>query len=76
MEEHERAADDVAMAPPGRSTWENIRDVVLAPSATFEDVRARPRWLVPLLVIMAATLITSWLMLPIQLNLAASNCAL
>lgn len=70
MEEHERAADDVAMAPPpGRSTWENIRDVVLAPSATFEDVRARPRWLVPLLVIMAATLITSWLMLPLYSEL-------
>jgi hypothetical protein len=49
--------------PPGRSVWENMRDVVLAPSATFEDVRARPRWLTPLLVIMALTLVTSFFML-------------
>ncbi|MGH7566864.1 MAG: YIP1 family protein [Gemmatimonadota bacterium] len=56
MEEHARS---------GRSTWENMRDVVLAPSATFEDVRERPRWLVPLLVIMAATLITSYFMMPL-----------
>jgi hypothetical protein len=46
-----------------------MRDVVLAPSATFEDVRARPRWLVPLLVIMAATLVTSFVMLPLYTEL-------
>lgn len=68
MEEHARS--DVSTAPPpGRSVWENMRDVVLAPSATFEDVRARPRWLVPLLVIMAATLIMSFFMMPLYSEL-------
>jgi hypothetical protein len=53
--------------PPttGRSTWDNLRDVVLAPSATFEDVRERPRWLIPLLVVMGATLIVSYFMMPL-----------
>ena len=70
MEEHAREASDVSAAPPtGRSVWDNMRDVVLAPSATFEDVRARPRWLVPLLVIMAATLVTSFVMLPLYTEL-------
>lgn len=66
MEEHARESSDVSSAPPpGRSVWENMRDVVLAPSATFEDVRARPRWLAPLLVIMAATLVTSFVLMPV-----------
>ena len=55
----EEQASEPGTVITGRSTWENMRDVVLAPSATFEDVRARPRWLVPLLVIMAATLVTA-----------------
>lgn len=68
MEEHSRS--DVSTAPPpGRSVWDNMRDVVLAPSATFEDVRARPRWLTPLLVIMALTLITSFFMLDLYMEM-------
>ena len=42
MADEARAADDLTAAPPpGRSVWENIRDVVLAPSATFEDARVK-----------------------------------
>lgn len=68
MEEHARS--DVSTAPPpGRSVWENLRDVVLAPSATFEDVRERPRWLAPLLVIMALTLVTSFLMIDLYMEM-------
>lgn len=65
----EEQASEPGTVITGRSTWENMRDVVLAPSATFEDVRARPRWLVPLLVIMAATLVTSFVMLPLYTEL-------
>ncbi len=68
MEEH--ASSDIATSPPpGRSVWENMRDVVLAPSATFEDVRERPRWLAPLLVIMALTLVTSFLMIDLYMEM-------
>ena len=54
-------------APPAaeRSTAENLRDVILAPSATFEDVRERPRWLVPLLVVAIGTLVASYFMMPL-----------
>lgn len=66
MAEHERSLSEAGPPPAtGRSIWENMRDVVLAPSATFEDVRERPRWLAPLLVMMAATLITSYFMMPL-----------
>jgi hypothetical protein len=66
MAENERSSSE-AGAPPstGRSTWENLRDVVLAPSATFEDVRERPRWLVPLIVVALATLVASFFMMPL-----------
>ena len=66
MEEHARPLSE-AGAPPatGRSIWDNLRDVVLAPSDTFEDVRERPRWLIPLLVVMVATLIVSYFMMPL-----------
>lgn len=67
--EEQRGTSEAETPTSGRSTWENIRDVVLAPSATFEDVRARPRWLVPLLVIMAATLVTSFIMMPLYMEL-------
>lgn len=67
--EEQRGTSEVGTPTAGRSTWENMRDVVLAPSATFEDVRARPRWLVPLLVIMAATLVTSFIMMPLYMEL-------
>ena len=48
-----------------RSIWDNFRDVVLAPSDTFEDARERPRWLIPLLVIMGATLVVSYFLMPL-----------
>lgn len=64
MEEQARVSE-AGTTTTGRSVWENMRDVVLAPSATFEDVRAHPRWLVPLLVIMAATLVTSFVLMPV-----------
>ena len=67
--EEQRGTSEPETPTSGRSTWENMRDVVLAPSATFEDVRARPRWLVPLLVIMAATLVTSFIMMPLYVEL-------
>ena len=67
--EEQRGTSEAETPTSGRSTWENMRDVVLAPSATFEDVRARPRWLVPLLVIMAATLVTSFIMMPLYVEL-------
>jgi hypothetical protein len=66
MEEHERPLSEAGPTPAtGRSTWDNFRDVVLAPSATFEDVRERPRWLIPLLVVMGATLVVSYFMMPL-----------
>src|SRR5688500_5077445 len=68
MEEHARS-EVPAAPPPGRSVWENMRDVVLAPSATFEDVRARPRWLTPLLVIMALTVVTSFFMMDLYMEM-------
>lgn len=51
-------------AEAGRSVWENLRDVVLEPIATFEDVAQRPRWLTPLGVVLAITVVVSWVMLP------------
>lgn len=66
MAENERSSSEAGPPPPtGRSTWDNLRDVVLAPSATFEDVRERPRWLVPLIVIAAATLLVSFFLMPL-----------
>lgn len=50
----------------GRSVWTNFRDAILAPSATFEDVGQRPRWVAPLLVIMALTVVSSFLLLPMS----------
>jgi hypothetical protein len=66
MEEHARPLSEAGLPPStGRSIWDNMRDVVLTPSDTFEDVRERPRWLVPLLVVMAATLVVSYFMMPL-----------
>jgi hypothetical protein len=59
------STSEVTAPPPGRSIWRNLLDVVLAPSATFADVRERPRWLVPLFVIAALTLIASYFMMPL-----------
>ena len=54
-----------ALPAAERSTAENLRDVILAPSATFEDVRERPRWLIPLLVVAIGTLVASYFMMPL-----------
>lgn len=51
--------------PAPRTAWDNFRDVVVEPSATFEEVGQRPRWVVPLVVILAATLVTSFLLMPL-----------
>lgn len=48
-----------------RSVWQNFADVVLDPAATFDDVGERPRWLVPLILIAAATLVVSFFMVPL-----------
>lgn len=48
-----------------RSVLDNFRDVIFAPTATFQAVGRRPRVLVPLLVLMAATLIASYLLMPL-----------
>lgn len=55
-----------ARTEPGeRSVLENFRDVIFAPSATFEEVGRRPRVLIPLLALMAATLIASYFLMPL-----------
>ncbi len=61
-------------APPsadggGRPVATNVRDVVLAPSATFEDVGRHPRWLAPLLIVMALTAVTSFLLMPMSVEM-------
>lgn len=48
----------------GRSFFENLRDVILEPSATFEDVGEHPRWMTPLLVILGITVVVSYLQMP------------
>lgn len=55
-------------ARPGRSTWENFRDVILEPSTAFEDVAERPRWLAPMGVLVAATAVVSWVMMPMVIE--------
>lgn len=59
----------------GRSVWQNLIDVVFAPVATFDDVREHPRWLIPLLVVTALTLVVSFLMIPVTLELQRAQMA-
>lgn len=64
----EARESDGGHSPAGaaeRSVLENFRDVIVAPSATFEGVGRRPQVLVPLLVLMAATLIASYFLVPL-----------
>src|SRR5436309_1742151 len=42
--------------PAGMSEFSRIAGVFFEPAQTFEDIAARPRWLVPLLLILAMTL--------------------
>lgn len=48
-----------------RSIWDNFRDVILEPSATFEDIGRRPKVLIPLLVMLAATIVVSYFLMPL-----------
>ena len=52
-----------------RSTWDNFRDVILEPSATFEDVSRRPKVLVPLIIMCVATTIISYFLMPLYAEL-------
>lgn len=54
-----------ARTEPAGSVLETFRDVILAPGAAFEELGKRPRVLVPLLVLMAATLVASYLLAPL-----------
>lgn len=70
-------ADEIRSMPPEsppaeggeRSTWDNFRDVILEPSATFEDVGRRPKVLVPLLILCAATIVISYFLMPLYAEL-------
>ncbi len=61
----EASASTPVAASADRSLWANLRDVVLEPSATFDDVGERPRWLAPLIVVMVATLVLTIVMMPL-----------
>ena len=52
-------------AETGRSMWKNFSDVIFEPSSTFEDVARHPKWVGPLIVILAATVVTSFLLMPL-----------
>jgi hypothetical protein len=64
--------EEIRSTPPepmpvetGRSMWKNFIDVIFEPSSTFEDVARRPNWVGPLLVILAVTVVTSFLLMPL-----------
>lgn len=67
-EPHETPFPPPTAARGGRSMGRNFADVVMEPSATFEDVAERPRWFVPLLVIVVASVIVSIFLSPVQLE--------
>jgi len=68
-EPHDTPSPTPTAAHGNRSVWRNFADVVLEPSATFEDVAERPRWVVPLVVIVVASLIVSIFLSPVQLEI-------
>lgn len=59
----------------GRSLWTNVWGVFFEPAATFEDVAERPRWLGPLLILLAVVVVTTWLMLPMWVELQKAALA-
>ena len=65
---HDPVTPTAAEAAP-RSMWTNFKDVILEPSATYEEVGRRPKWVGPLVVIMVATLVTSFLLMPLWVEL-------
>lgn len=58
-----------------RSMAENFRDVVVDPVATFEAVAERPNWVKPLIVLVVATLIVSYFMMPIWSEMQQAQLA-
>lgn len=58
-------AHGLARTEPAGSVLGTFRDVILAPGEAFEELGRRPRVLVPLLVLMAATLVASYLLAPL-----------
>ena len=52
-----------------RSLMQNIMDVFMAPSETFEDVGRRPKWLPPLLVVLAITSVVAFLQMPLYVEM-------
>lgn len=68
-EELGRSAGVEAEEAVDRSVWENLRDAIVEPEATFRDVAGRPRWLVPLAVVLVITAAVSWIMLPALLEM-------
>lgn len=49
----------------GRGFGANLRDVFLEPSSTFDDVAEHPKWLVPLLVLLAITTVITFFQMPL-----------
>ncbi|MGH7550116.1 MAG: YIP1 family protein [Gemmatimonadota bacterium] len=68
-ETRDTAQDPARTATGERSVLENFRDVIFAPSATFEEVGRRPHVLVPLIILMAAALVASYLLMPLWTEL-------
>jgi hypothetical protein len=48
-----------------RSIWKNFSDLIFEPSATFDDVAERPRWFLPLIVLLAGVIVASFFLVPL-----------
>lgn len=66
-----RSVDSESPPEPAteRTVWDNFRDTIVEPTATFLHVADRPKWLIPLLVIVAVTVVVSWIMMPMFIEL-------
>lgn len=64
-----RTIEEPGSGGEDRSVGRNFVDVVTEPSATFEDVAERPKWLVPLIVIVVATVALSYVLGPVQMEI-------
>lgn len=73
--EHQSPMEHPTASAGGRSVVRNLIDVVFAPSATFEDTREHPRWLVPLLIVMALTVVVSFLLMPMTVEVQRTQMA-
>jgi hypothetical protein len=52
-----------------RSMWDNFRDVILDPAAAFEDIGRRPLVLIPLIVLLVASTVISYFLMPLYAEL-------